>query len=445
MKINIRSAMYGALVLTCSNMLLQVISFVYRVFVSRLIGGEGMGLFSLIMSMYSVIMSLVVSGVAVSVSRLSAGYGALGHTRKVSQLTTRAIFAFVILFALVAAAVLPFSDFISVHLLGDARTRMGLIVLLPCIFFTGLENIHKNHFYGLKKVHQPAVSEVLEMAVRSLAVILLLTFLKPVYLEYAVALIVFGMVICEVFSAGLLRLMYRHEQKGIVPAGPAMPVKSMLRDMSAIAVPIALANLLSNLISSVNSVIIPARLIVSGLSSSEAMSTYGVMVGMTMPLLGLPTAFMVALSLVMIPRLSEDLALSRYDLMNRRVVRTLRVTALVIAPSMVLLTLFGPQLAVLLFKQEAAGAYFLPLAVGTLFACFQGIMGSLLSGIGEQKKTAANMIAAGLLQLALTWLATALPSLRIGGFVLAFGVASLTGAILCAVDLRRFFRTHAVT
>ncbi len=443
MKLNTRSALYGAVVLTVSNILLQVLGFVYRVFVSRLIGAEGMGLFSLVMPLYSVIMSLVVSGIVVSVSRLSAAYSALGHTRKVTQLVRRAIGLFVILFFLVAAAVIPLSDGISVHLLGDARTRMGLLILLPCIFFTGLENIHKNYFYGLKKVHQPAGSEVLEMTVRTVAVILLLTFLKPAYEEYAVALIVAGMVICEVFSATLLRILYHRDRKKTTLTGPDLPRKRMLREMAAIAVPISAANLLSNLISSANSVIIPARLIVSGLTSSAALSAYGIMVGMTMPLLGLPSAFMVALALVMIPRLSEDLALERFDVMKRRVVRAIKVTSLAIVPSMALLVIFGPQLAVLLFKQPAASSYFELLALGTLFGCYQGILGSLLSGMGQQKRTAANMIASGLLQLVLTWFGTAQPALRMGGLVYAYLIASAVGAALCAYDLRRFFRARA--
>ncbi|MDR3207018.1 MAG: oligosaccharide flippase family protein [Oscillospiraceae bacterium] len=438
MKVNTRSALYGATLLSASNILLQLLGFVYRVFVSRLIGAEGMGLFSLVMPAYSVIMAVVVAGLAVSVSRLSAGYQAVGNTRAVAQLTRRAIGVFLALFALAAALIIPLSDGISVWLLGDARTRAGLLALLPCILFTGLENIHKNHFYGLKKVNQPALSEVLEMTVRTVAVIALLTLFKPQYEEYAVALIVAGMVVCEVFSAVLLRIMYRREQRAVVPAGRPVPRREMLRGMAAIAVPISLASLLSNLIGSAGAVMIPTRLAVSGLSASEALSAYGVMLGMSLPLLGLPSAFVAALALVMIPRLSEDLALKRLDAMRRRVGRALRAATLALAPSLTLLAVFGPKLAVALFGQAAAGEHFPLLALGTLLSCYHGVLGSLLSGMGQQAKTAANTIAAGLVQLALIWLLTARPSLRMVGFAWAYVAAALVGAALCALDVRRF-------
>ena len=439
MKIDTRSALYGAAVLTVSNILLHLLMFVYRVFVSRLIGAEGMGLFSLVMPVYSVIMSAAASGLTVAVSRMTAGYQALGHTRAVAQLVRRSMGIFVLLFAVISAAVIPLSDGISVWLLGDARTRAGLLILLPCIFFTGLENIYKNHFYGLKKVHQPAISELAEMVVRTVAVIALLTLLAPAYEEYAVALIVLGMVICEIVSSSLLRLMYRREQKGVTPAGPDIPRRSMLRSMAAIAVPIASANLLTNLIGAAGSVMVPARLVVSGLDPSAALSAYGVVVGMSLPLLGLPSAFIAALALVMIPRLSEDLALGRTSSLQHRVTRTLKATTLAIVPSMALLAVYGPRLAELLYRQPSAGAHFPLMALGMLFVCYLGILGSLLSGLGQQKKTAANMILSGLLQLALTWILTAHPALRMEGFVWAFVLSSLAGAVLCAWDLRQFF------
>lgn len=440
MKIDTRSASYGVVVLTATNIVSQVIGFVYRVFLARLVGAEGIGLFSLVMPAYSVIYSVIISGLTVAVSRLSAGYEAVGNTRAARQLVSRSIYLFFILWSAAAALILPLSDGISVYLLGDARTRTALVLLLPCLLLTGLENIHKNHFYGLKKVHPPALSETVEVTVRTGTVLLLLYVLKPDYEEYAVALIVAGMIACEVVSSALLRHIYKREQRGVSPSGPGLPGRTMLADISRIAIPIGLANLLSNLIGSVNSVMIPARLMASGLTAAESLSAYGVVVGMTMPLLNLPTAFMVGLTLVMVPRLSEDLALGRYASMRRRVLRTVRTTGLCIIPAMGLLALFGADLARLLFQQETAGAYMLPLAVGTVFGCYQGILGGLLSGMGMQRRTAINMVASGLVQLVLTWALAARPPLRVGGFVWAYIIASALGAALCALDVRRFFR-----
>ncbi|MDR2670294.1 MAG: oligosaccharide flippase family protein [Oscillospiraceae bacterium] len=443
MKWNTRSALYGAALLTAVNLFAQAVGFVYRVCLARLIGAEGLGLLALVTPVHSVLLSLVVSGLTVAVSRLSAGYAALDNTLAVRQLVRRALSVFLLLWCAVALPVILFSDGISVALLGDARTRTGLLLLLPCLLLTGIENIHKNHFYGLKKIHPPALSEILENLVRTGAVLTLLHCLRPSYEEYAIGLVVLGMVICEVVSAVLLRTLYRRSQRGRRAAGPGLPRRRMLSDMAAIAVPFALSSLLSNCIGAAGSVMVPARLMAAGLTADEALSSYGVVVGMTMPLLSLPLAFAVGLSLVMIPRLSEDLALRRFASIRRRVTRTLALATAALLPSMALLALAGPDLARLLFRQAAAGLYIPPLALGTVFACYHSILSSLLSALGLQTRAAANAILAGLLQLALTWLGAAQPRLGIGGFVYAFLIASALGALLCTLDLRRFLRAHA--
>ena len=433
MKVDTRSAAFGTFVLTLSGLATQGIGFAYRIGLTRFLGPEGMGLYSLVMPAYSVLMSVMASGLTVAVSRLSASYGALGRTLAIRQLLRRTCAVFFVLFAIVALPTALFSDFISVQLLGDARTRMGLLVLLPCMLLTGVENIHKNHFYGRKQVIPPAVTEVLEMSVRMLAVLGLLTIVRPQYEELSVALIIAGMVVCEIVSSVTLTIWSRRQKEK--PQGEAVALRPMLKSIHTIAVPIALANLLGNLISSANAVIIPARLIAAGMTSSEALSAYGVMIGMTLPMLSLPTSVMGALSLVMIPRMAENLALKNYAHMRIRVVKTLRITALLMMPAMLALALWGKPLAQVIFHQSSAGAHMPLLALATFFACFEGIAGSLLSGMGLQNRNMSNHMVSGIVQLVITWLATGQPHIRMAGFVWAYLIASLLGAILCVYDI----------
>ena len=124
--------------------------------------------------------------------------------------------AFFLLLLPMGAVVIAASDAISVYFLGDARTQLGLILLVPCVALTGVENCHKHFFYGAGLVGPPAVVELLEQLVRTLAVLGLLWAFLPQYPERAVGLIVGGMVICEVFSACVLVVLYR-------PANGAAP------------------------------------------------------------------------------------------------------------------------------------------------------------------------------------------------------------------------------
>jgi stage V sporulation protein B len=444
------TALKGALILTGVSLFSQVLAFFYRVWLARLIEPETMGLFQLVLPVYAIVMSLCVSGFTVAVSRLTASYAALGRDRAIRQVVNTARAAYLVMVLGVSLLVIPFSDGISAHLLGDARTRLGLLLMLPCIWLTGWENVHKNYFFGRKNVIPPSIAEVLEQIARVGSVLWLLWFFRPVYEENAVALIVLGMVISEVISAGALTLFYKYDKKSrkahqgaisLVPNTldtavlPDSPEKNMTGIMVKIAVPVALANFLTNLIGSLNAIIIPGRLIVSGVDSSDALSAFGIAFGMTMPLLALPLVFSGSIGTVTLPRLAESAAIGDIAAIRRRIKRALLAAAIPIGVSAAILIPYGASIARTLFGNPSAGQYMVPLAVATVLVCFETLLGTFLNALGRQRDTAANFICAGAVQLVLTWWGVARPELRLGGFVLAYMVGAALGTFLCARDL----------
>ena len=187
------SAGRGALLLTALSTVSQVLGFFYRVALSRLVGAEVMGLYQLIMPVYSVILSLTAVGLTSAASNLTAQHLALGSGQGAAQTLSTCLRTFFLLLLPVGAVVVLASDGISVALLGDARTQLGLILLVPCVALTGVENLHKHSFYGAGLVGPPAVVELLEQLVRTLAVLGLLVVFLPQYPERVVGLIVGGM------------------------------------------------------------------------------------------------------------------------------------------------------------------------------------------------------------------------------------------------------------
>lgn len=306
MKLDRTSMLYGTLILTGTSIVSQFLGFVYRILLSRLIGAEVMGLYQLIMPVFSVIMALTAVGLTVAVSNLSSQYHARGNRAAIAQVLRRCLAVFLLLFAAVAAVVVLLYDPISVYLLGDARTQLGLLLLLPCILLTGVENLHKHFFYGTGNIRPPAAVELCEQFIRTGAVLGLLVVFLPQNPERTVGLIVTGMILCELFSAvTLLLLARRHLNRAGGLTGAPLEHRQLNRRIASIAVPIGLTSLLGNLMGSATSVLIPQRLVHAGAEVSEAMSAFGVLCGMTLPMLCLPTAFIGALGLVLVPKLAE--------------------------------------------------------------------------------------------------------------------------------------------
>lgn len=438
MKLDRTSMLYGTLILTGTSIVSQFLGFVYRILLSRLIGAEVMGLYQLIMPVFSVIMALTAVGLTVAVSNLSSQYHARGNRAAIAQVLRRCLAVFLLLFAAVAAVVVLLYDPISVYLLGDARTQLGLLLLLPCILLTGVENLHKHFFYGTGNIRPPAAVELCEQFIRTGAVLGLLVVFLPQNPERTVGLIVTGMILCELFSAvTLLLLARRHLNRAGGLTGAPLEHRQLNRRIASIAVPIGLTSLLGNLMGSATSVLIPQRLVHAGAQVSEAMEAFGVLCGMTLPMLCLPTAFIGALGLVLVPKLAEGVALGRPELVRRRVGRSLLATSVLILPAMSLLAAVGPDLGAALFGEPAAGRYILPLAAGVALSCYQSVLASALNGLGRPQAAARNAIFSGAVELACVYILMGLPGLGLRGYVAGFLVSTALGLLLNWRDVRR--------
>ena len=425
------SLLAGTVLLTVVGLFSQIVGFFYRIVLSRLIGAETMGLYQLVMPVYSMLMSMTAVGLTVAVATLSAGYQALGDRGAVKDTLRRAIGCFFIVTVPLGALVMLLSDPISVWLIGDARTRLGIVLLVPCVLLTGVENLHKHCFYGIGRVSPPAATETTEQLIRSAAVIALLLILRPRTGEQKVGIIVTGMVLCEVFSAVTLTLLFRRHWRRDPPP-PAIHQVSR-RKLAGIALPVSLTSLLGTVLGSANAVLIPNRLVAGGMEAGEAMSAFGVMCGMTMPLLALPTGFVGALCLTMVPDLARRTAGGDRRAAGRFLDRVLCATSLLISPAMALLAVIGPAVGRAVYNEPAVGSYMTWLAVGTLLSCYQTVLSGALNGLGLEKLGARNAIISDVVQLGFTWFTVS--HWGVAGFVAGFVLSSLAGMglNLCSV------------
>lgn len=420
------SALSSTVLLTAVSFFSQAVGFVYRVLLSRLVGSEVMGLYQLVMPAFSVLLSLTAVGFTAACSNLSARYLATGDRRGAGQVVRQCVLGFLTAFLVVAALAAPLSDAISVYLLGDARARLGLLLLLPCVLLTGLENIHKHFFYGAGAVRGPAFTEICEQLIRSGAVLGLLWRFLPQNPERTVGLIVCGMILCEIFSSLTLILLYR-KARDRAPAGKGTERALLRRRVWGIALPIGCTALLGNLMGAWTAVLIPQRLVHSGQNVSAAMSAFGVLCGMTLPLLNLPTAFISAMGLVLLPKLAQAAATGNQVLLRHRISKALTVTAFLILPACALLAVLSPPLARLLFREPTAGAFAAPLALAVALSCFETVLAVCLNGLGKQTVTARNGLICGAVQLLLTWQRMGAPEVGLRGYVEALLLSTVLG------------------
>lgn len=169
---------------------------------------------------------------------------------------------------------------------------------------------------------------------------------------------------------------------------------------------------------------------------SAAISQFGVVCGMTLPMLALPTVFLGAMNLVLTPKLARSVALRRGDLVRSQVAWAMSVVSVLTLPAMAFMVVLGPDLGRMIFKQDSVGQYLLPLAVGMGLSCYESVVACVLNSIGKQHEAALISIFSSGVQLAVTMLTVPLPGVGMAGYAAGMVLSGVLGLLLLLWRLR---------
>lgn len=393
----------ATLLLTAVGLVSHGLAFFYRAALSRLVGAETLGLYQLIMPVYAVIQSVIMSGLAVALSSLSAGLLSKGSQKAVTQLLYTALKGLLLLWIPAACVVCLTSKLIAERVLGDLRTQAGLVLLLPVLLLTGVENLHKHHFYGIGETKLPAGIELAEQFIRTGAILGLLVWLLPMAESRAVAVIVVGMLVSEVFSSvTLVILRFRREGRLGSQLGRLQSPAAIRKMLLKVAIPVSGAALLNNLIGSANTILIPQKLTAFGLTESVAVEEFGVVFGMTLPMLAFPTAFVGALCTALLPRLTRCAALRQRERLRSYISGSLRGVSVLLFPLLALVVMLGRDIGWMVFRDQRVGRYLVPLAFEVALSAWESVLATVLNGIGKQSVSAGINLLCGGIQLGFT-------------------------------------------
>lgn len=168
----------GALILTATGIVTRFIGFFYKIFLSRTIGAEGIGIYQMIFPIYNVCYALTTAGAEIAVTRFVSGEAARGNLRRARSVLHLGLFLSVSLSLLAVLLLYLNADFIAVYLLHDARCASLLRIMSATVPFGACYSCITGYYYGLRRAGIPAAAHLAEQLVR----------VSAVYLIYRVAL-----------------------------------------------------------------------------------------------------------------------------------------------------------------------------------------------------------------------------------------------------------------
>ena len=423
---NARTLVRQTMFLSASHFIVRVIGFFNRIWLSRALGAQAMGLVELTHSAQMLLITPVVSGLPAAVSRMCA------KSQPARQVRVLRCGISLALLTGVPVAVLAFA--FRTHLalwLGDLRTLPALLIYLPCIPVLGVSCALNGYYYGKGKPVPPALSELLEQIVRLFLCIRLVFALRgwPTMLRAAIPAA--ASLLGETASLVLMLLI---AARAILFAPGEGSRRAVYREMLSLALPLTGMKLVSSLMRTVQSALIPARLQISGLPASEALSRFGMLSGMLMPVLMLPSFITCSLCMVAAPELTRRQANGTPQ--RSLVRRILGGTLLVGLCAMVGVWLFAPLIADTLYRQ----AELLPLlrrcCVLVPVMALSQVVSGLMNGLGLQGTSLRIALFANLLSVLLMYALAAQPTLQLWGAVIAMAAAQ---AVTLALSLRALY------
>lgn len=421
-----------------SSILLQVLSTLYRIMLTRFVSSEVLGLSQLVMQIYSIAVSICISGMNISVITLASRLKECGNSA-IRKLGIQALSIYIILFLSMGMPVFVFRKAISANVIGDSATSASLILLLICIFMTGLENLLKSIHIGTDRVRTTAFSELTEQSARFAIVFILFRFVYNISNSNATAvlLITLGMTLSEFFSVGFLTISYVKNYCGDIGV-----FKSNLRTQYiSILLPATLTGIASTLFESVAALLLPSRLLAAGYTRQAALSVIGILNTAALPIVMFPMAIVGAVTQVSLPLVSS---LSWHDdCIGLK--RTLKKGLFVIIVTFLLLNIvplpFLPRLAQALFKLNPGRSAFMILTIKTFIIYFQVFVAMALNGMMLQRQVFLYAIIGELIQLLLIYTLSANPFLHIYGYLIAMCVGEGVRLLLSILTLRRKLST----
>lgn len=430
----------GTLILTMSGFLTKIIGFLYRIFLSQTIGAQGMGIYQLIFPIHTLCFAFAVGGIQTAVSRFVAARAALEDEQGARDIFVLSASLSVGLALLVSVFLYRHAQWFAVHILLEKSCTLLLKIMALSVPLGSFHACVNGYYFARKKLSIPAFIQLAEQCARVTASYALYMIWMEKGILPTPVLAVIGMFGGELASMLLsaLFITWDYKKSHYLLRHLTNPV-SDLRAIIALAFPLTCNRLLINLLHSMESVLIPGHLRLYGLDNASALSVYGVLTGLALPLILFPSAITNAVSTVLLPSVAENQAVGNHQHIRNSIVLSIRYCLALGFLSTAFFFICGDYLGLFLFKNEFAGTFIKTLSFICPCLYLSSTLSGILNGLGAANQSfLLNTLGLG---VRLAFVFFIIPEYGILGYLWGLIFSELIVTLLSVFFLRRYFYT----
>ncbi|MFP4661090.1 MAG: oligosaccharide flippase family protein, partial [Halanaerobiales bacterium] len=439
-----QSFLQGALILMLAGLVNRMLGFVLRIIIVRTIGDEGLGLFQMIYPLFMTLLLISTAGFPVAISKLIPERMAHNDLRGSYNLLKISL-VFTFLMSSIIIMIVYFSaDLITTRIYSDSRTYIILLSILPALLISSLAACFRGFFQGMHTMMPTALSQITEQASRLLATLMIINAVAYMGLKYQAAGIAIGISIGELCGLLLLIILFlytllnSHENKKKLGQKISQNVRhNYSRDFKVIAglaIPITMGRIINSLMMSGEAILIPRQLELSGLSISDATALYGQLSGMVEQVLFLPTVITIALTISLVPNISDAQARNNMKKIKSNYQDVIRISCYLGFPITVIFYRMGSDICNLLFGYPEAGQLLAAMAFASTFIYYLQVSHGMLNGLGKPHLSVINLSIGSLVKLIGIFYLTRQP-IGIYGAAVSIGLGITLSALLNFISI----------
>ena len=438
-----QSYLKNAALMTGADVLLRLAGMGLRIYLANALGGEGMGLYQLVLAVYALFVTLATAGVSVAATRLMAEELSRGRAEARGMLV-RLLAAGLGLGAFAMVAQLGLAGLAAAWWLGDARAAGALRAAAFGMPWMAVSAVLRGFFVARRRVEPNVLSQLAEQTVRIGVVYVVLEqgILRGWDHGRKCTAVLAATALSEAVSACMMLLFYHREARRCFAGKKARRPRDPARRLWDILWPVEGGRCLASALHTAENMLVPACLTVCLLDTggrSAAVAQYGSLKGMALPLLTFPFGLLGSLSVLLMPEITQAHIRGERARLDCLLDRMLRLTGCFSALAGALFWVWGEPLALLLYHSQEAGFYLRVLGPAMPLMYLESMVDGAMKGMGEQKAVFRYSLWDAVLRIAGVLLL--LPRWGMKGFL---WVILLSSAYTCQMNTARLLHVSGL-
>ncbi len=380
----------NAVSLTATALIMRTVGVLFNIYVSNTAGAESMGLYSLLGGVYGFALTVAAAGVNLGTVRSVSEALGQNNKRLAMRSVTCALLVCLCSSMLATSTLYALSRPIGVYVLSDERTVTPLKILALTLIPVAVCSALSGYFTAVRRVKINAASQILVQIIKIAATAFLLSRFLPRTPQNACIALCAGGAVAEFVSLAVTFSLYLLDRKKHLPRArddenaPKISYGAVTGDLLSITLPVTIASCARSGLTTLLHVIIPRGLRQSGKSWQAALSSYGILQSMVLPVVLFPSAFISSFSGLLIPEIAECKIQGATERIKRISYRILTLSLFFSIGVSGVMFCLSDELGMTIYHSSEAARYIRILAPLIPIMYIDSAVDAILKGMGHQ-------------------------------------------------------------